>query len=62
LIDPYTAVNETDARVRLIPFSPAIPFNVALLRPEGRPANRAVEALLDLLASERDAALRLLPR
>ncbi|CAH1663686.1 Octopine catabolism/uptake operon regulatory protein OccR [Hyphomicrobiales bacterium] len=62
LIDPYTAVSEVDERVRLIPFSPTIPFNVALLRPEARPANRGVEALLDLLASERDAALQLLPR
>lgn len=62
LIDPYTAVNEMNDRVKLIPFSPTIPFNVALLRPETRPANRAVDALLDLLATERDAALQLLPR
>lgn len=62
LIDPYTAVIETDARVRIIPFTPAIPFNVALLRPDSRPPSRAVDALLDLLTSERDVALQRLPR
>lgn len=62
LIDPYTAVSQSDEHVRLIPFSPTIPFNVALLRPDTRSANRAVEALLDLLATERDLALRQLPR
>lgn len=62
LIDPYTAVAELDERVRLIPFAPAIPFNVGLLRPESRPANRALEALLDLMAAERDRLMTLLPR
>lgn len=62
LIDPYTAVAGLDERVRLIPFSPAIPFNVGLLRPESRPANRALEALLDLMAAERDRLMTRLPR
>ena len=62
LIDPYTAACERDAGVRIIPFTPTIPFNVALLRPDSRPASRAVDALLDLLATRRDAALRDLPR
>lgn len=62
LIDPYTAVAELDDRVKLIPFTPAIPFNVALLRPESRPANRAVEALLALMAAERDRLMERLPR
>lgn len=61
LIDPYTAVFEADERVRIIPFTPTIPFNVALLRPEARPPSRAVDDLLDMMASERDAALRQLP-
>jgi DNA-binding transcriptional LysR family regulator len=62
LIDPYTAVKLLDDRVRLIPFSPTIPFNVALLRPESRPANRAADALLDLMATERDLLMAQLPR
>lgn len=62
LIDPYTAVGELDERVRLVPFAPAIPCNVALLRPESRPANRAVDALLDLMATERDRLMKRLPR
>lgn len=62
LIDPYTAVSERDAGVRIIPFTPTIPFNVALLRPDSRPASRAVDALLDMLATRRDAALCDLPR
>ncbi len=62
LIDPYTAVTEIDEHVRIIPFSPSIPFNVALLRPGSRPPSRAVDALLDLLASERDEVLKRLPR
>lgn len=62
LIDPYTAINDLDDRVRLVPFLPAIPFNVALLRPESRPANRAAEALLELMAAERDMLMKRLPR
>jgi DNA-binding transcriptional LysR family regulator len=62
LIDPYTAVTQLDDRVRLIPFVPNIPCNVALLRPESRPTNKATNALLDLLASERDRVMALLPR
>jgi DNA-binding transcriptional LysR family regulator len=62
LIDPYTAVAEQDDRVRLIPFTPTIPFHVALLRPDSRPANRAVDALIDLMASERDKLMDRLPR
>ena len=62
LVDPYTALKQYDDRVRLIPFAPTIPFNVALLRPEARPPSRAVESLLDLLASERDKLMVDLPR
>jgi DNA-binding transcriptional LysR family regulator len=62
LIDPYTAVQQLDDRVRLIPFTPTLPCNVALLRPESRPLNRAVDALLDLLATERDRVMAALPR
>lgn len=62
LVDPYTALKQYDSRVRLIPFAPTIPFNVALLRPEARPPSRAVDALLDLLATERDRLMVDLPR
>lgn len=62
LIDPYTAVFDADERVKIIPFTPSIPFNVALLRPDSRPPSRAVDALIDLLSTERDAVLQRLPR
>ena len=62
LVDPYTALKQRDDRVRLIPFAPTIPFNVALLRPEARPPSRAADALLDLLATERDQLMAELPR
>ena len=61
LIDPYTALKQYDDRVRLIPFAPTIPFNVALLRPEARQPNRAVDALIDLLKTERDRLMVELP-
>lgn len=62
IIDPYTAVEQLDERVRLIPFAPKIPFNVALLRPESRAANPAADALLELMAEKRDRLLARLPR
>ncbi|ESR24921.1 LysR substrate-binding domain-containing protein [Lutibaculum baratangense] len=54
IIDPYTAVLQRDERIRLIPFRPAIPFSVALLRPEFRGATPAVEQMLDVARSVRD--------
>ncbi|WP_353646871.1 LysR substrate-binding domain-containing protein [Mesorhizobium sp. WSM2239] len=62
IIDPYTAMAQLDDNVRLIPFAPAIPFNVALLRPEMRTANPAADALLELMAEKRDRLLAQLPR
>jgi DNA-binding transcriptional LysR family regulator len=62
LIDPYTAMSQLDDRVRLVPFAPTIPFNVALLRPDSRPANKATNALLELMATERDRLMARLPR
>jgi DNA-binding transcriptional LysR family regulator len=62
LVDPYTAVKQADDRVRLIPFAPTIPFNVALLRPETRAPHPAADALLELLANERDHLMARLPR
>ncbi len=62
IIDPYTAIKQLDERVKLIPFAPTIPFNVALLRPEARPANRAMDALIDLMAAERNKLMADLPR
>lgn len=61
LVDPYTAAEELDERVRLLPFAPTIPFNVALLRPETRPASRTLDALLALMADERDRLMSLVP-
>jgi DNA-binding transcriptional LysR family regulator len=62
LIDPYTAISQQDETVRLVPFFPKIPFNVALLRPESRRQSRAVDALIDLLATERDKLVARLPQ
>jgi DNA-binding transcriptional LysR family regulator len=61
LIDPYTAIEERDDKVRLIPFMPAIPFNVAILRPDTRSTNRALDAMFDLMATERDRLMKRLP-
>jgi len=62
IIDPFTAVEQLDERVKLVPFTPTIPFNVALLRPESRGASPATDALLGLLAEERDRVLANIPR
>jgi len=63
LIDPFTAAyNVDEPKVRLIPFVPAIPFNVALLRPETRPRSPAIEAMLQFVMEERDRLHTDLPR
>ena len=61
VIDPYTAVQQLDDRVVLLPFAPAIPFNVALLRPQSRRLDPASDALLEQIAQERNAVLARLP-
>ncbi|WP_292192270.1 LysR substrate-binding domain-containing protein [Mesorhizobium sp.] len=61
IIDPYTAIEQLDDNVKLIPFAPKIPFNVDLLRPEMRTANPAADALLELMAEKRDRLLAQLP-
>ena len=61
IVDPYTAVLQADERIRLIPFRPAIPFNLALLRPESRGATPAVEHMLALARAERDEILAQVP-
>lgn len=61
LIDPFSAVRHADERVRLIPFAPKIPFNVALLLPEHRGKNRAVDAMLEAMRATRDDVLSRLP-
>ncbi|OYX74857.1 MAG: transcriptional regulator [Rhizobiales bacterium 32-66-11] len=62
LVDPYTAIQQHDERVVLLPFAPTIPFNVALLRPDSRPMSRAAEALIERMMTERDAIMAQLPR
>ncbi|WP_128292255.1 LysR substrate-binding domain-containing protein [Afifella aestuarii] len=61
VIDPYTAILQRDDRIRLIPFRPAIPFSVALLRPQFRAATPAVERMLELAKMERDKVLAEVP-
>ncbi len=61
IVDPYTAVLQADERIRLVPFRPAIPFNLALLRPALRGVTPAVEHMLSLAKSERDEVLAKVP-
>jgi DNA-binding transcriptional LysR family regulator len=61
LIDPFSAMRHADERVRLIPFMPKIPFNVALLRPEHRDPDRATEIMLEVMHQTRDEMLARLP-
>lgn len=61
LIDPFTAIQQYDERVRIMPFSPAIPFNVALLHPEARGDSPAIRKLLEIAAQERDRILARIP-
>lgn len=62
LIDPFSAIRHADESLRLIPFLPRIPFNVALLRPENRTRNPSVELLLNIMKAERDTMLARLPQ
>lgn len=62
IIDPFTAMMQRDDRAVLIPFRPAVPFNVGLLRPDTRPPTAATEALLAVLTEQRDRVLQDLPR
>ena len=57
ILDPFTALLQHDPRIRLIPFRPAIPFNVALMRPQFRATTPAVEAMLDVAREQRDIVL-----
>lgn len=61
IIDPFTAVQHLDNRVTLVPFTPSIPFNIALLRPMSQSENPAVALLLNLLMEERDEIIDQLP-
>lgn len=62
IIDPYTAMEERCEQVRLVPFLPRVPFNVAILRPEMRAASPVVDELLSMMMQKRDALLVDLPR
>lgn len=62
LVDPFSALRHMDEALRLVPFLPRIPFNVALLRPEHRTRNPSVELLLDTMKAQRDAMLARLPQ
>lgn len=57
LVDPFTAVVERDDSVVLRQFHPAIPFNVALMRPDNRSLTQASKALLEATLAERDKIL-----
>ena len=60
-IDPFTAALQNDPRVRIVPFTPKIPFNVGLLRPNTKKLNAANSDLLDMILTERDRLLPMLP-
>lgn len=61
IIDPFTAIQRWDDRALILPFTPAIPFNVALLQPISKSGNPAVQLLLDVLRNERDKILKQVP-
>lgn len=61
IVDPYTAVLQADERIRLIPFRPAIPFNLALLRPEFRGSPPTVDHMLSFARDLRDDVLARVP-
>lgn len=60
-VDPFTAALQDSERVKIIPFSPKVPFNVALLRPNTKMLNAASSELLEMIFSERDRLLPTLP-
>jgi DNA-binding transcriptional LysR family regulator len=61
ILDPFTAILQRCDEVKLLPFTPTIPFKVALLRPETRPLTPAVEALFATMADIRAQVLGTLP-
>ena len=61
IIDPYTAIQQYDDRVRLLAFRPRVPFNVGLLIPETRASRPVTKAFLKVAFEERDRVLGKLP-
>jgi DNA-binding transcriptional LysR family regulator len=61
VIDPFTAVLQRCEQVRVVPLVPAVPFKVTLLRPETRPSNPAMDALIERMREVRDKVLSDLP-
>lgn len=61
IVDPFTAILQHDPRIRLIPFRPVIPFNVALMRPQFRASTPAADQILEVARVERDIVLSELP-
>ena len=61
IVDPVTAIEHAGSGVRLVPFRPEIPFNVGMLLPDRCRKSAALDALVEVLLSERDALLGKLP-
>lgn len=54
IIDPFTGLEHQSDGVTLVPFRPEIPFNVAMLLPEGRRKSAALDAFITELNIARD--------
>ena len=57
IIDPYTAIQQYDDRVRLLVFRPRVPFNVELLITETHASRPVTKAFLKVAFEERDQVL-----
>lgn len=60
-VDPFTAALHRDEGVKVIPFDPEIPFNVAILRPKTKTPNPICLKMIEFIYDERDRLLSKLP-
>lgn len=57
LLDPFTAILQRTNEVKILQFSPAIPFKAAILRPDHRPSTPAIDALIELIKTVKNDVL-----
>lgn len=48
----YLSIHADHSRISFVPFSPAIPYKIAIIRPAHRPLSRLAQAFADLLKKE----------
>lgn len=54
----YVSTRAGPDRIRFVPFAPAIPYNIAIIRPAHRPLSRLTQAFAKLLKAEIETAAR----